>query len=54
MTISVLKAVKQIVYQFSEKTPPNIKYSKRNFLVAKVTNAIDLLIVDIQASKKKK
>ena len=53
MTISVLKAIKQIVYQFSERTAPSVKFSQRNYLVAQITLAIDDLIKHLQAKKVK-
>lgn len=40
----ILKLIKKIVYKFSEFTPPDVKYSERNYRVAKAALAIDELI----------
>lgn len=39
-----LKQIKQAVYKYSEKTPPEVKYSENNYLVAKIVQDIDLLV----------
>lgn len=52
-TITFLKAIKQMIYQFSEKTPPEVKRSQRNYLVAKIAADIDDLINHMRNNKKK-
>lgn len=36
----ILKVLEQIIYRFSEHTPPEVKYSERNCRVAKAALAI--------------
>jgi len=40
----ILKLVQQIIYKYSERTPPNIKHSKRNYVVSKIALSINELI----------
>ena len=35
-----LKFIEQIIYHFSEYTPPEVKYSERNYRVGKAALAI--------------
>jgi hypothetical protein len=49
--ITILKGIQQIVYQFSEHTPPQVKYSRRNHLVGNIVEAIGELIKDIRQEK---
>mgnify|MGYP005997124085 CR=1 FL=1 len=39
----ILKLLGQIIYMFSEKTAPNVKYSEKNHKVAEATLAIQAL-----------
>jgi len=45
MKIIILKIIKQVVFRFSEHTPPSIKHSARNELVATIAFRIDQLIL---------
>lgn len=36
----ILKTIQKIIYIFSEKTPPEVKYSERNYKVARAILAI--------------
>lgn len=40
----ILKIIEQIIYRFSEKTPPAVKKSERNILVATAALAVTDLI----------
>lgn len=44
----ILNIIKQVVYKFSERTPPEVKYSERNQLVATICFNIDKLIRHIE------
>lgn len=44
MKILLLKIIKQIIYRFSERTPPEVKISNRNQVVATICFSIDKLI----------
>lgn len=48
MKTLILKAIKQIVYRFSEKTPPEVKYSLRNKVIGDICYSIGTLIVMIK------
>lgn len=48
MKIILLKIIKQIIYRFSERTPPNVKSSNRNYIVGQTAVRIDSLIKDIK------
>lgn len=40
MKTIILKLIEQIIYRFSEHTPPEVKSSERNYKVAKATLAV--------------
>lgn len=48
MKILILKAIKQIIYRYSEHTPPEVKYSSRNHIVATICSDIDTLIKSLK------
>jgi len=49
MKILLLKTIKQIIYRFSEATPPEVKHSNRNQIVATICFSIDKLISDFKS-----
>jgi hypothetical protein len=49
MKIFILKAIKQLIYGFSEYTPPEVKHSNRNQIVAAICFSIDKLISDLKS-----
>lgn len=50
MKILLLKIIKQIIYRFKERTPPEVKYSERNRLVAGICHHIDILIKGVKTN----
>lgn len=44
MRILILKFIKQVIYRFSEHTPPEVKFSKRNLHIACINRDIDEFI----------
>ena len=39
----ILRVIEQVIYRMSEHTPPEIKYSERNYKVAKAALAVSEL-----------
>lgn len=37
MKLFILKVIEKIIYSMSEHTPPEVKFSERNYKVAKAT-----------------
>lgn len=52
MKILLLKIIKQIIYRFSERTPPEVKFSQRNYCIGRACEAIDDLIFAIKNKNK--
>lgn len=53
MKILILKIIKQIIFRYKEHTPPNVKYSARNAVIAGTCSYIDSLILHIKNGRLK-
>jgi hypothetical protein len=52
MRILILKIIKQVIYRFSERTPPHVKFSQRNYCIGRACEALDHLIIAIKNKRK--